>query len=329
MTFKAILQWGIPLAVGALFNLSAMDEAVSAAQPGDDQVVARVNGVTFTKGQVRTRVEIYERAHPGLAPGDARVRRAGIALQVLIYGALEEQLARELGVSVTEAEVEAQYATVRGRQNDQTFMNFLEMQGSNSGHLRLDLRRGLISERVKKKLSDAIVVTQRELQAKYEEEKAGLFPEQVKASQIIVLTEDLARQLYGQLKGGADFARLAESTSTESSSRENGGDLGWVQRGTGHYPPWDDIVFKMKPGEISEPFQTVHGWHIVKMDIHRPVGWGRVEDKRELLTTLIKEQRSTREVQRRLEELKKQADVWISPRIELDAVEESVNMHKK
>lgn len=329
MTFKMILLWCVPLAAGVLLSLSTVDEAVSAVQPGDDQVVARVNGVTITKGQVRTRVEIYELAHPGLAPSEARVRRAGIAVQVLIYGALEEQLARELGVSVTEAEVEAQYATVRGRQDDQTFVNYLRMQGNDPAHLRRDLRRGLISERVKKKLSDAIVVTQQDLQAKFEEEKVGMFPEQVKASQIIVLTEDLARQLYGQLKEGADFARLAQSTSTESSSRENGGDLGWVLRGTGHYPPWDNIVFKMKPGEISEPFQTVHGWHIVKVEVHRAVGWGRAEDKRELLTTLVKEQRSTREVQRRLEELKKRADLWILPRIELDASESSINLLKK
>src|SRR5207244_12892628 len=105
--------------------------------------------------------------------------------------------------------------------------------------------------------------------------------------------------------------------STEQSSRENGGDLGWVLRGTGHYPPWDDIVFKMKPGEVSEPFQTVHGWHIVKVEGYHPVGWGRREDKRELLIPLVRGKRSSWEMQRRLDELKKHADLWVLPRIEL------------
>jgi foldase protein PrsA len=164
-----------------------------------------------------------------------------------------------------------------------------------------------------------MVVTERDIQVKYEEEKRTMFPEQVKASQIIVLTEDLARQVYQQVKDGADFTELARSISTENSTRELGGDLGWVLRGTGHYPPWDDLVFKTKPGNIIPPFQTVHGWHIVKVDGYRPWGWGKADDKRDHLIMLVKQQRALKEVERRLEELKSGSDIWVMPRIELQA----------
>lgn len=317
------------LSLGTLVGLLMLYGIAPALVPGDNQVVARVNGINITKGEVRRRVEIYERAHPGLAPGESRVRRASIAAQVLVYGVLQEQLAREVGVTVSDSEVAAYYAKMRGKQDERTFATFLRMQGNDPMNLRGDIRRSLIEEKIRKKLMDAMVVSERDIQAKFEEEKRTMFPEQVKARQIIVLTEDLARQLHKQLKDGADFKELAEQASTERSSRDLGGDLGWVLRGTGHYPPWDDIVFKMKPGELSEPFQTVHGWHIVKVEGYRPVGWGRLEDKREHLINLVKMQRATHAVQSRLEELKKRADLWILPRIDLDASSAAMNAPDK
>ena len=298
-----------------VFNGTASSEMI----PGDDEIVAKVNGIAITKDQVRQRVDTYERAHPGLAPGESRIRRAGIAVQVLVYAILTEQLAREVGVSVSNDEIDAEYAKIRGRVSEATFTMNLAFQGNDRTGLRRDIRRGLFDEKIKAKLMDKMVVTERDIQAKYEEEKRTMFPEQVKASQIIVLTEDLAKQVYEQLKGGADFAEMARSTSTENSSREGGGDLGWVLRGTGHYPPWDDLVFKTKPGTLMPPFQTVHGWHVVKVDGYRPWGWGKAADKRDHLIMLVKQQRAQKEMERRLEELKSSADLWVMPRIELQA----------
>jgi len=313
------LARGMEVTVGiVLMSFLAAGIGWPATPPGDNEVVAKVNGIAITKDQVRLRVDIYERAHPGLAPGESRIRRAGIAAQVLIYAILTEQLARELGVSVSNDEIDAEYAKTQGRLSDGNFLMQLRLQGNDPTGLRRDLRRGLFDEKIKAKLMEKMVVTERDIQLKYEEEKRTMFPEQVKASQIIVLTEDLAKQVYEQLKGGADFAEMARSTSTENSSREGGGDLGWVLRGTGHYPPWDDLVFKAKPGSLLAPFQTVHGWHVVKVDGYRPWGWGKAEDKREHLIMLVKQQRALKEMERRVEELKKSADLWVMPRIELE-----------
>src|SRR5581483_6276665 len=120
-----IPTWGVRFAVITLMTFFLFGKIGVAAVPGDEQVVARVNGVNITKGEVRQRVEIYERAHPGLAPGESRVRRASTAAQILVYSVLEEQLAQALGVSVSDAEVETQYNKVRGRQEEGMFTAFL------------------------------------------------------------------------------------------------------------------------------------------------------------------------------------------------------------
>src|SRR2546426_3547154 len=274
------------LSAGLILLLLGGGSATEASNQGDDELVARVNAVAITKGDVRIHVDMYERAHPGLPPGKARQTRARTALQSLINNVLKEQVARELGLSISNEEVEAAVKEQQGKTDDALFAATLAFAGGNPAKLRYDIRKGLLETKVRKRLMEAVVVTQSDLNAQFEQEKNTLFPEQVKARQIIVLTPDLADRLYRQLKEGADFAKLAESTSTDLS-RTKGGDLGWVTPGI-HYAPWDDVVFKLKPGEISQPFRSPHGYHIVLVEEHRTAGWGGPGGKRESFGQVLK-----------------------------------------
>jgi parvulin-like peptidyl-prolyl isomerase len=305
------------LSAGLVLLVLGAGTVTVASNPGDEEVVARVNGVAITKGDVRIHLELYERAHPGLAPGKARQTRARTALQSLMANVLRAQVAREMGTSISDEEVEAAVKEQQGKTDDALFATMLAVAGSNPAKLRYDLRKSLLEMKVRKQLMAAVLVTQSDLKAQFEQDKYTLFPEQVKARQIIVLTPDLADRLYRQLKEGADFAKLAESTSTDPS-RTKGGDLGWVTHGV-HYPPWDDIVFTLKPGEISQPFRTAHGYHIVLVEEHRQAGSGRPEDQRDRLEEMIRAQRSNREYDRRIEEARKRATIWIADQIDLDA----------
>src|SRR3989475_12270944 len=301
---------------GLVLLLLAVGSVTAASNPGDDEIVARVNEVVITKGDVRIHVEMYERAHPGLPPGKAREARARTALQTLVANVLQEQVAREMSISVSDEEVEAAVKERQGKTDDASFAALLAFTCGNPAKLRYDIRKGNLEMKVRKRLMEAVLVTQSDLKAQFEQEKNTLFPEQGKARQIIVLTPDLADRLYRQLKEGADFAKLAESTSTDLS-RAKGGDLGWVTPGI-HYAPWDDVVFKLKPGEISQPFRSPHGYHIVLVEEHRTAGWGRPEDKRDLLDELIRAMRSNQEYNRRIEEARKRATIWIADRMDLD-----------
>ncbi|MDE2622427.1 MAG: peptidylprolyl isomerase [Betaproteobacteria bacterium] len=69
--------------------------------------------------------------------------------------------------------------------------------------------------------------------------------------------------LNSRLLGGADFAKLA-TISSEDESRNRGGDLGWISEGE-TLPQFEKVVKSLKPGEISAPFQTPLGWHIVQL----------------------------------------------------------------
>jgi peptidyl-prolyl cis-trans isomerase D len=68
---------------------------------------------------------------------------------------------------------------------------------------------------------------------------------------------------------GADFAALAKANSQDPGSKDNGGDLGWVDRGV-MVKPFEDALFAMKAGEISGPVKTDFGYHVLQLREIKP-----------------------------------------------------------
>jgi peptidyl-prolyl cis-trans isomerase SurA len=83
-----------------------------------------------------------------------------------------------------------------------------------------------------------------------------------------ILNEQQAKtkiqSLYDQLKAGTDFTKLAAANSDDPGSGKQGGDLGWLDPGA-TVPQFQTAMDKLQPGELSEPFQTQFGWHIVQV----------------------------------------------------------------
>lgn len=87
----------------------------------------------------------------------------------------------------------------------------------------------------------------------------------------VVSDEDAKRrleQLRLRIVGGDDFATLARSHSDDTGSALNGGDLGWVSPGD-TVPAFEREMDALSPGEISPPFQSPFGWHIVQVTERR------------------------------------------------------------
>ena len=72
------------------------------------------------------------------------------------------------------------------------------------------------------------------------------------------------RDIRAQIEKGADFAALAKRDSADGANAANGGDLGWVTPGE-MVPAFEEQMDKLRTGEISEPFKTPFGWHIVQV----------------------------------------------------------------
>ena len=100
---------------------------------------------------------------------------------------------------------------------------------------------------------------------------------QTQARHILIKPDELtsdkdARNLLAdikqQLKNGENFAKLAMKYSDDKASASAGGDLGWVTPGK-MVPDFEKVMDKLKVGEISDPFKTRFGWHIVQVEDRR------------------------------------------------------------
>lgn len=83
----------------------------------------------------------------------------------------------------------------------------------------------------------------------------------VKASHLLVKTEEEAKALREEILGGKNFADVAAAVSL-CPSGANGGDLGYFSRGQ-MVPEFDEASFSMEIGEISEPIKTQFGYHLI------------------------------------------------------------------
>jgi peptidyl-prolyl cis-trans isomerase SurA len=71
-------------------------------------------------------------------------------------------------------------------------------------------------------------------------------------------------RLYNRIKDGADFGQLARASSDDTGSAVKGGSLGWVNPGV-MVPEFEEQMNLLQPGQISEPFESQFGWHIVQV----------------------------------------------------------------
>ena len=124
-------------------------------------------------------------------------------------------------------------------------------------------------------------VTDQALHQTYEEALKSMGgQEEVRARHILVESEDEAKTLLDQIKGGADFAALAKEKSKDPGAAE-GGDLGYFTKDQ-MVPEFADVAFKMYPGQLSNPVKTQFGWHIIKVEDKRakqPPEFEKVKDQ--------------------------------------------------
>ncbi|CAD5110343.1 SurA N-terminal domain-containing protein [Zestomonas carbonaria] len=119
---------------------------------------------------------------------------------------------------------------------------------------------------------DKVTVNDEELQALYQREISNL-AEQRDAAHILIEVNDKVdeaqakariEEIRKQLDEGKDFAALAKEFSEDPGSADNGGELGYA--GPGVYDPeFEEVLYALKDGEISQPVRSPYGWHLIKL----------------------------------------------------------------
>lgn len=173
------------------------------------------------------------------------------ALQELLY---QKVLAKNYKVS--DKEVDDKVAELKEELGENFELVLQQNQLKDENELKKILKDQLLME--KAALKD-VKVSEDEVKKRYEEYK----PE-IKASHILVEDEKTAKEVKSKLDGGAKFEDLAKEYSKDPGSAANGGDLGFFGPGK-MVPEFEEAAYALEVNKISEPVQSQHGFHIIKV----------------------------------------------------------------
>ena len=190
----------------------------------------------------------------------------GQAITFLVQQAEVEEQAEQLGVDVSDKDVDKEIARYKKQfygGSDERYEKAVKQQGLTDEEARDAIRQQLVSKRVFDKVTGNIKVTDADINAYYASHKSQYVqPESRDVRHILVQKKSLADSLYAQLKGGANFAKLAKRYSKDPGSAANGGKL-TVSKGQ-TVPQFDKTAFSLKKGQLSAPVKTQYGYHIIQ-----------------------------------------------------------------
>lgn len=249
----------------------------AAAQPRPlDKVVAVVDEGVILKSELERRVAEVEQQleqRGGPRPPQEELRRQ--VLDQLITERLQLQMAERAGIRVDDNMLNQTMNNI-AQQNNMSFDQFrraLESQGIYQ-QTRNELEKNIaINQLQNRAVNQRINITRQEIEnyLRSETGQSDLAPEYHVAHILIpesnqsspAQREELANLLHDDLQEGADIMAMAEA-GTIAGISVNGGDLGWRKRE--NLPTvFSDVVPEMHPGEVSEPFTSSSGHHIVKL----------------------------------------------------------------
>ena len=210
--------------------------AEAPAAPTPETVIATVAGEEITEADLSFAAEDLTAELQQMAPEERRP----FLLRVLIDMKVMAKAARDAGMADTPL--------------FQQRLDYLEERA---------LRRDFFADAI------ANAVTEEAVRAEYDRFVAEFTPEdEIRASHILVATEDEANTVKTELDGGADFATLAKEKSIDPGAA-NGGDLGFFGRGM-MVAPFEEAAFALADvGEVSAPVQSQFGWHVIRLEEKR------------------------------------------------------------
>lgn len=241
-------------------------------------VLARVNGEAIEKWEFENALKGVEARAGGPVPPDRRdeVLREMLDQLIAYHVLAQESVARRLDVS--DAELDAGIAQIkRNFPSEDAFTQGLAQQGLTLDQFRKQTR---VQMQVKKvidaEVAPKISVTDADVDAFYQQNLERFKQaESAHVSHILVAlppnatpaqkaaAKATAAQALKKIRGGGDFGTVARETSNDSSA-QNGGDLGFVPRGQ-TVPAFEQAAFALQPGAVSGIVETQFGYHVIKL----------------------------------------------------------------
>lgn len=168
------------------------------------------------------------------------------------------------------------------------------------------IRREMMSHFALQKALDEIKISDEEIKKYYDEHKAEfVVPESIRASHILVASEDKAKEIVKEIKDGKITFEAAAVEYSSCPSKEASGDLGFFGKGQ-MVPEFENAAFALKKdGDMSDPVQSQFGWHIIRLTERKDSTQKPLDEVKEQIQQIIAGERQRKVYEDKLAELKK------------------------
>jgi parvulin-like peptidyl-prolyl isomerase len=257
--------------------------------------------------QAKKTYEARDQEFPAAGTPDfAQLRNA--IVRSLVEQTEFEIAAEELEVEVSDADVEKRLDELKEQffeGDEKKYEAELEKQGLTDEQVRRDVRTRLLSEKIFEEVTKDVKVTDQEIQAYYDENKAQFeTPASRDVRHILVKQKARADDIYRQLRQGGDFAALAKQYSQDPASKAQGGKFTAQQGAT--VPEFDQTAFELETGELSRPVKTQFGWHIIEAtSAVKPKATQELSEVESQISDQLLEEQKNARINEWIEELRK------------------------
>lgn len=242
------------LLCAAGYSGSALAQAPA---PGDDPVVARVEGIAIRRSDVLN----FQRSLPP-------------QLQQMPIEALFDPIVERL--------VSQKLIAAQGRKDN--VQNDAEFKARMVQFEERVMQEIVLNRMLEKRMTDSAL---RERFAAFQKDNPGR--EEVRARHILVANEQAAQGIITELGKGGDFAKIAADRSIDPAGKQSGGDLGFFGKDD-MVPEFWTAASGMKAGETSKaPVKSQFGWHVIRVEERRSVSESFEEMKEKLASDMSQE----------------------------------------
>lgn len=326
MTFQRLLS--------LFLILSTASESLNAAQEVINGIAAVVNDEVVTYSQVRELVAAQEKSASEIYHGEELERKIRemrtAAVKDLVDRSLILQEFKKKEMSLPDYIIEDSIQRIIRQDfggDRVAFVRTLQAQGFTMARFREVQRDKLIVQAMRQsKTSENVIVSPLKVNEYYaRNQTVYTSPEQVKLRMIVlhegadaggdassapaVNKKQMAQEIHDKLAGGAEFDRLAQMYS-EDSTNESGGDWGWIERKTLN-EDLAKVAFSLKPGEISSVIPLDNSYYILMVESKKTAVTKPLSEVRQEIVQKLQEEEKIKAQERWLRSLRETAYIKI------------------
>jgi foldase protein PrsA len=280
-------------------------------------VATAIVGVTFSgcsgsSGGSGGDIATVNDQHISKADFDRKLESSPTAKQVLtqmVQQALIDQYGKDQKIDISADAIAKKEADIKSKYPPGQFEAILRQQGLTETDVQNILRQQLIIEQA---VGPQVKVSDADIKAYFDKNHATLDkPEQVRTRHILVADEKTADTIEAKLKAGGNFADLAKQYSTDPSTKDKGGELGFFGKGQ-MVPAFQAAAFSLPVGAISAPVKSPFGWHIINVEEKKPATHASLASAKAQIKDTLTQQLTQQQIPVFLQGLRAKATITVN-----------------